>query len=106
MQLKINSPVSAFIRTLCIRLGYNIVSMAKTFLVSVRLQRVTTETAHVSVPLSDELFQLNPEGSGTNTINAEKLIAAAIDLGRHPATHWSVEGEVVITPHPIQTPPQ
>jgi len=80
--------------------------MAKTFSVSVRLQRVTTETAHVSVPLSEELFQLNPNGSGTNTIDAEKLIAAAIELGRHPATHWSVEGQVVIAPHPVQTPAQ
>ena len=77
--------------------------MAKTFSVSVRLQRDTTETTHVSVPLSEELLQLNPDGSRTNTIDAEKLIAAAIELGRHPATHWSVEGEVVITPHPVQS---
>ena len=78
--------------------------MAKTFSVSVRLQRVTTETAHVSVPLSQELFHSNPDGS--ETIDGEKVIAAAIELGRHPATRWSIEGELVITPHPLQTPPQ
>ena len=80
--------------------------MTKTFSISVRLQRVTTETAHVSVALSEELLQVNPDGSRTNTIDAEKLIAAAIELGRLPVTRWSVEGDVVITPHPVQTPPQ
>jgi hypothetical protein len=78
--------------------------MAKTFSVSVRLQRVTTESAHVSVPLSQELFHSNPDGS--ETIDGEKLIAAAIELGKHLETRWSVEGEVVITPHSLQTPPQ
>jgi len=34
-------------------------------------------------------------------MDAEKLIAAAIELGRHPATNWSVDGEAVITPHPV-----
>jgi hypothetical protein len=78
--------------------------MAKTFSVSVRLQRVTTETAHVSVPLSQELFSANSDGS--ETIDGQKVIAAAIELGRQLETRWSVEGEVVITPHPLQTPPQ
>ena len=78
--------------------------MAKTFSVSVRLQRVTTETTHVSVPLSQELFSANPDGS--ETIDGEKVIAAAIELGRQPETRWSVDGDVAITPHPLQTPPQ
>jgi hypothetical protein len=69
-----------------------------------RLQRVTTETAHVSVPLSQELFRSNPDGS--ETIDGEKVMAAAIEMGMHPETRWSVEGKVVITPHPLQTPPQ
>ena len=55
--------------------------MAKTFSVSVRLQRVTTETTHVSVPLSAELWQPNPDGSGTKRINTEKLTEAAIESG-------------------------
>ena len=96
------SAVTRFTRTY----RYNIASMAKTFSVSVRLQRVTTETAHVSVPLSEELLQPNPDASGASTINPDKLIAAAIELGRLPSTHWSVEGDVVITPHPVQTPTQ
>ena len=78
--------------------------MVKTFSVSVRLQRVITESAHVSVPLTRELFHVNPDGS--ETIDGEKLIAAAVELGTHPSTDWSVEGEAVIAPHPLQTPPQ
>lgn len=74
--------------------------------ISVRSQRVTTETAHVSVRLSEELLQPNPDGSGTHAIDSEKLIAAAIELGRHPATDWSAEREAVIVPHPIQRPRQ
>jgi hypothetical protein len=77
--------------------------MAKTFSVSVRLHRVTTETTHVSVPLSAELLQPNPDGSGTKTIDTEKLREAAINLGKIPSTVWSVEGEVLITLHPLQT---
>jgi hypothetical protein len=78
--------------------------MANTYSISVRLQRVTTETAHVSVPLSQELFYRNPDGS--ETIDGEKVIAAAIELGGSLATRWSVEGPVVIAPHPVQTSPQ
>ena len=80
--------------------------MPKTFSISVRLQRVTTEAAHVSVPLSDELLQINPDGSKANTLDPTKLMAAAIELGKHPATLWKVEGPVLITPHAIQTAPQ
>jgi len=79
--------------------------MAKTFSVSVRLQRITTETAYVSVPLTPELMQANVNEPGTTSINTEKLMQAAMDQGRLPSTVWSLDGEPVITPHPIQTPP-
>jgi hypothetical protein len=79
--------------------------MAKTFSVSVRLQRITTETAHVSVLLTPELMQANVNEPGTTSINTENLMQAAVDQGRLPSTVWSLDGEPVITPHPIQTPP-
>jgi hypothetical protein len=60
--------------------------------VAVRLQRVTTETAHVSVPLTH------------GAIKPEKLIQAAIEKGRLPSTVWSLEGEAMITPLSVQTP--
>jgi hypothetical protein len=74
--------------------------------VSLQLQRVTTENAHVSVPLSEELWQPNPDGSGTFTINTEKLLPTEIEMGKLLSTNWTVEGDVVIIPHPLQTPPQ
>lgn len=77
--------------------------MSKTFSVSVRLRRVTTETAYVSVPLVPNLLEPNFDRSGT--IDAEKLMRKAVELGHQPATIWTLESEAVITPHPIQTPP-
>ncbi len=77
--------------------------MMKTFTVSVRLRRVTTETAYVSVALMPDLLEPNFDQLGT--IDAEKLMQMAVELGRQPSTIWTLEGEAVISPHPIQTPP-
>jgi len=79
--------------------------MAKTFSVSVRLQRITTETAYVSVLLTPDLMQVNANVPGTAGINTEKLVQAAMDQGRLSSTVWSLDGEPVIAPHPIQTAP-
>jgi hypothetical protein len=79
--------------------------MANSHSVSVRLQRVTTETVHISVPLTPELWRANLEELGTETINVEKLMQTAIEQGRLPSTVWSLEAEPVITLHPLQTPP-
>jgi len=76
--------------------------MANSFSVSIRLQRVTTETAHVSVLLTPELMQPNVNEPGTEAINTERLMQAAIDQGRLPSTAWRLDGEVVITPHPVK----
>jgi len=73
--------------------------MSKTFSVSVRLQRVSIETAFVSVPLIHDLFDQ------AGTINAEKLMQAAFDLGRQPQTAWTLEREPEISAHPIQVAP-
>ena len=77
--------------------------MSKTFSVSVRLKRVTIETAYVSVSLFPDLLEPNLDQSGT--VDAEKLMQAAVRLGHQPSTVWTPEGEPEITPHPIQTPP-
>jgi hypothetical protein len=79
--------------------------MTNSFSVSIRLQRVTAETARISVPLTPELMLPNVNQPGTAAINTEKLMQAAIDQGRLASTVWSLDGEPVITPHPIQTPP-
>jgi hypothetical protein len=76
--------------------------MNKTFSVSFRLQRVTTETAHVSVLLTTEFMSDDPR---TEALNVDKLAKAAIDRGQLPSTIWKLDCEPVITLHPVQTAP-
>jgi hypothetical protein len=75
-----------------------------TFSVSVRLRRKTTETAHVSVPITDELTRPNDEGEGRK-LDGEKIMNAALELGKIESTKWEQECEPQIEPHPLQTPP-
>jgi hypothetical protein len=75
-----------------------------TFSVSVRLRRKTTETARVSVPITDDLTQPNDEGEGRK-LDGEKIMKAALELGRLESTRWEQEGQPQIEPHPLQTPP-
>jgi hypothetical protein len=79
--------------------------MSKSLSVSVRLQRVTTESAHVSVLLAPELMRAIPNEPGSERINVERLMQAAIDQGHLPSTAWELDGEGVVTLHPIQTAP-
>jgi len=79
--------------------------MPKSFSVSFRLQRVTIASAHVSITVTAELMQASVNEPGIASINTEKLGQAAIDQGRLPSTAWSLDGEPVITPHPVETLP-
>ena len=79
--------------------------MSPSYSVSVRLQRITTESAHVSVPITAEMLLPKLSGSSEQKIDVEKLMATAIQLGAHTGTIWKPDGETVIRPHPIQTPP-
>ncbi len=72
--------------------------------ISVRLRRLTTETAHVSVPITDELTCLNEDGTGTKP-DVDKIIEAALRLGALDSVDWSPEGTPEIRLHPEQTPP-
>jgi hypothetical protein len=73
--------------------------------VSVRLRRTKTETAHVSVPITDELTRPSDEGAGRN-LDGEKIMNAALKLGKHESTHWEQEGEPEIQLHPVQSAPE
>jgi hypothetical protein len=73
-----------------------------TYSVSVRLQRITTEFAFVSVPVSDDLVIQQPDGSGR--LNAAKLMERALQLGQAPEVMWRLEDRQVQL-HPVQTPP-
>jgi hypothetical protein len=79
--------------------------MVNSFSVSFRMHRVTTETAHVSVLLTPELMQPNANEPGTEKINVERLVQAALDQARLPSTVWKLDGETEIALHPVQTPP-
>jgi hypothetical protein len=56
--------------------------MEKSFSASVRLRRVVTEATHVLVPLTTELMQPDACGSGTGSINVEKLMLAPVEQGQ------------------------
>jgi hypothetical protein len=70
---------------------------------SVRLRRVRTETATVSVPITDGV--ISPDAEGSRKIDVDKVIEAALRLGNLDSTHWDIEKDPEITLHPIQTPP-
>jgi hypothetical protein len=72
--------------------------MPPSYSVSFRLQRVTTETAFVSVPITPAVID-------GDKLDVEKLTRAAVELGKHPLTRWELEEDAVVTPHPIQMPP-
>jgi hypothetical protein len=64
-----------------------------------------TETAHVSVPITDELWRQNDKGEGEK-LDVKKIVSAALEIGRLESTKWELEGEPQIELHPLQTPPQ
>ena len=76
---------------------------AESLSVSVRLRRLKTETAHVSVPITEEVMRSDENGG--RKLDSDKILEAALQLGKLEATEWEMEEEPEIQPHPIQTPP-
>lgn len=72
--------------------------------VSVRLQRVTTESATVLVPITPAVMCPDPSDERRWTLDVEKALQAAVQIGRDPSTRWLPEGLPLIQPHPEQTP--
>jgi hypothetical protein len=72
--------------------------------ISVRLRRVRTETAHVSVPITEAVTSPNENGDGRKP-DVDKIIEAALRLAKLDLVAWQVEGEPEIRLHPEQTPP-
>jgi hypothetical protein len=77
-------------------------SQAYSYSVSFRLQREITEVAFVSVPITEDLLIIQPDG--TRKIDVTKTTHRAVELGNAPTLTWMPEGQQ-IRPHPIQTPP-
>lgn len=79
--------------------------MDSTLSMSVRLRRVRTETAEVSVPITQEVMRPNEEGGGPK-LDVDKIIEAALQLGKLDSTEWRIEGELEIQLHPVQNTPE
>jgi hypothetical protein len=75
-----------------------------TLSISVRLRRRQAETALVSVPITEDVMQANDEGGGRK-MDVDKIIEAALKLGKLESTQWEIEGEPEIQLHPIQNGP-
>ncbi|MFD3524231.1 hypothetical protein [Streptomyces sp. NPDC058653] len=74
-----------------------------TYSVSVRLRRTTVEERYVSVPISESVMRTERDEDGARGLDAEKIFAAAIELGRDD-DGWAAE-EREVTVHPIQKAP-
>jgi hypothetical protein len=70
--------------------------------VSFRLQRTTTESAFVNVPILADLMIEQPDGTGR--IDVEKMVARALEMGQAADVSWQRESKQV-QPHPVQMPP-
>jgi hypothetical protein len=77
----------------------------KTFSISVRLRRTITEEAFVLVPVTEAVKQDKPDEEGRFSLDADKVMNAAINLGSDPATRWKQEGPAIVEVHPIQSAP-
>ena len=79
--------------------------MDSTLSMSVRLRRVRTETTTVSVPITQDVMRPSDEGDGLK-MDVDKIIEAALQLGKFDSIEWEIEGELEIQLHPIQNTPE
>jgi hypothetical protein len=75
----------------------------RTYSISVRLQRITTEDAYLSVLVNEAIMHDEPAADGRYRIDPGKLWAEAIRLAEQ-SSDWTIEDRQV-TPHPIQQAP-
>lgn len=73
--------------------------------ISVRLRRVRTETAHVSVPITEELLIPDETSPNSRRVDIDKLIAAALAMGDDETIDWTPEDEGAVQLHPTQNVP-
>ena len=77
----------------------------ETYSISIRLRRTVTEEALVSVPLNSEVVDPVPDEDGQRRVDGKKVMEVAVRMGIHQGLHWVAEGEPLVEPHPIQSPP-
>jgi hypothetical protein len=79
--------------------------MDSTLSMSVRLRRLRTETTEVSVPITPEVMSPDEAGGGPK-LDVDKIIEAALQLGKLDSTKWEIEGEPEVQLHPVQNAPE
>ena len=77
----------------------------KTYSISIRLRRTIVESSFVKVSVNADVMQPTPDQDGKFCLDPEKVMEVAISLGTDKNTQWTVEGEPIVEPHPIQVAP-
>ena len=75
----------------------------KTYSISVRVRRVTTEEGYVRVPVTDAVMADAREPDGKFHLDGQKVFAEAVKISAVLDT-WTVEDRE-ITVHPVQKAP-
>lgn len=68
-----------------------------------RVKRVTVEDAYISVPITKELFDPNPDENGNYHLDVDAFWKSAIELSSDLSVEWKLE-ETIISPHDVQKP--
>ena len=77
----------------------------RTYSISFRLRRTTYEEAFVSVPVTDDLWQVTPDEQGRIHLDSNKAMEVALSLGARPEICWRLEGTSLVELHPVQVAP-
>jgi hypothetical protein len=77
----------------------------KTYSVSVRLRRTKVEYAFVSVPVTGNVMEQDPEDPTRLRMSGDKVFDLAKRMGADPTVLWAEESEPLIEVHPLQTAP-
>lgn len=70
-----------------------------TYSIQIRMQRVSTDHCFISVPVTSDV--IDPQPDGTGRINPVRLTEEAIKLAASQDVLWLSE-KLEIQPHPIQ----
>ena len=74
-----------------------------TYSIVLRVRRIITEDAYISVPVTNEIMKALPEEDGTFHIDFEAFEKKAIQLSEDASVEWCNE-DMVCQVHPIQQP--
>ncbi|HKT26144.1 MAG TPA: hypothetical protein VJR04_16165 [Terriglobales bacterium] len=72
--------------------------MSPSYSITYRVQRVTKEVTSISVPITHDLL------TADNRIDSAKASQLAVEIAKALSTRWKLDGDPVISLHPIQGP--